>query len=715
MTTRKLLKQSALLVLLLAFGAMKLMAATIHVTAPITSNTTWTNNNRYILTGIIYVKNNATLTIDPGTIILGDSTTLGSLVITRGAKINAVGTPCQPIVFTSQKPAGNRKRGDWGGLIMLGYAEVNWPGDTGHVEGIVPVPETLYGGGKNPNCGNGNCPNNSDNSGTLRYVRIEFAGIALSPNNEINGLTMGGVGSGTTIDHVQVSYSNDDSYEWFGGNVNCKYLIAYNGLDDDYDTDNGYSGKIQFLVGMRDPNVADISGSKSFESDNDPTGSSNTPLTSVKFANATALGGASLTINPLFKQSIHTRRNTNIRIFNSIAMGMPQGILIDGTATIANYAAVAEVQNTYIQQTGGSYFGFTPSGDPNEAAATFNLNTSGNVFSTQYNGVLANPDFPLTNPNNLLPVGGNPLPAANNALYGGDPFFTNTTYVGAFNPAGDNWAGDWTNFDPQNAIYATKVSLAPIVAGSVTNVICPNSGAVNITVSGGLPPYKYVWSNGATTEDISGVAAGSYTVTVFDGGNNCAAAPKTFTIKTTKPALTSCTSTSNSITVFRSGNVAGSVTNYQLRNKKHSVNTWGPWITVGLGTSYTTTGLLSNTQYDFQLRGVCTAGNTAASKTLTCSTTAFKLESESDEPSVNAYPNPTSGAITVSLNGFNPASSVIVDVVNMLGQVVYHIASVPADDSSSLELNLNNVPAGVYHLKASDGVTSATSNIVVNR
>ena len=107
----------------------------------------------------------------------------------------------------------------------------------------------------------------------MKYVRIEYPGIAYSPNNEINGLTFGGVGRGTTIDYIQVSYSGDDSYEWFGGTVNCKHLIAYRGWDDDFDTDFGYQGKLQFLVGLRDPEVADQSGSNGFESDNDGSGS----------------------------------------------------------------------------------------------------------------------------------------------------------------------------------------------------------------------------------------------------------------------------------------------------------------------------------------------------------------------------------------------------------------------------------------------------------
>jgi hypothetical protein len=173
----------------------------------------------------------------------------------------------------------------------------------------------------------------------LQYVRIEFAGVPLAPNNEINGLTMGGVGRGTTIDHIQVSFSNDDSYEWFGGTVNTKYLIAFRGLDDDFDTDNGHSGKHQFLFGLRDPNVADISGSNGFESDNDAGGSLNTPQTSAVFSNVTIDAGGDTTNNVNFRRGAHIRRNSHEYIYNSILMGYPVGVLIDGTTTESNVLA----------------------------------------------------------------------------------------------------------------------------------------------------------------------------------------------------------------------------------------------------------------------------------------------------------------------------------------------------------------------------------------
>ncbi|MGH7601813.1 MAG: T9SS C-terminal target domain-containing protein, partial [bacterium] len=220
-----------LTVVLLSTGAW---AANIVVSGNITTNTTWTSNNTYLLNGFVYVKAGATLTIEPGTVIYGDKASKGALIIEQGAKIIADGTAAQPIVFTSALPAGQRSYGDWGGLILCGRAPINVPGGTATIEGGVG---SIYGG-----------TDPADNSGTLRYVRLEFPGIAFQPNSEINGLTLGGVGSGTIIDYVQVSYSGDDGFEFFGGTVNAKHLISLRTLDDDFDTDFGYSGKVQYAV-----------------------------------------------------------------------------------------------------------------------------------------------------------------------------------------------------------------------------------------------------------------------------------------------------------------------------------------------------------------------------------------------------------------------------------------------------------------------------------
>ncbi|MCS6916794.1 MAG: fibronectin type III domain-containing protein [Chitinophagales bacterium] len=700
------------------FGAVPLFAATIVVNSNISTNTTWTKNNVYILSGYIYVINNATLTIEEGTVIQGDSLTKGSLIITRGAKINAIGTPCRPIVFTSVKAAGNRQRGDWGGLILLGYAQTNAPGDTLHIEGITPNQYTIFGGGKNPNCGGGICPNNSDNSGTLKHVRIEFAGIALAPNNEVNGLMLGGVGSGTTLEYIQVSYSNDDSYEWFGGTVNAKYLISYAALDDDFDTDNGFSGKVQFGLIMRDPAVADVSGSKGFESDNDPSGSGNTPKTSCIFQNITALAGASVTTNPNYRNGIHARRNTEMKMYNSVMLGFGTAshaaILIDGCATMTNCAASPHVRNSYIHNSTGNYRGYTPSGCSDQSAAETALTTSGNVFSTTYSGVLNDPDFPAAGPNDFVPASGHPLPAANTSLYSGG-FWTSVSYVGAFNPAGDTWAGDWTNFSPITTSYPSNgINLAPtITVVSTTPKICPNSGAIDISVSGGTTPYSYVWSNGATTEDLTGVTNGNYTVTVFNSGKFCSATKTKIKVANEKPVFTSCTKTSTSITVNWAANVHSAVNNYELRYRKVGTSSWGSWITTGKVLSYTVTGLLSNTSYEFQLRGKCTSGNTSNSSNFTCSTNPRLADDAPVTMMIHAYPNPSAGDFTINLEGFEPGTRVSLVVTNALGQQVF--ARYQADASATNRINLGDVAPGVYMLEVNDGVTSLFEQLIVGQ
>lgn len=228
----------------------------------------------YILKGWVYIANGAELTIEPGTIIKGDKQTKAALIAERGGKLIAQGTATSPIVFTSEEAKGNRRPGDWGGIILCGKAETN-EGEK-QIEG---GPRTKFGGN-----------DDADNSGVLKYVRIEFAGYPFQTDQEINGLTLGAVGSGTTIDHVQVSYSNDDSFEWFGGTVNCDHIIAYKGWDDDFDTDNGFSGRVQFGLSVRDSKIADKSQSNGFESDNNANGSNSEPHTSAVFSNITFIG-----------------------------------------------------------------------------------------------------------------------------------------------------------------------------------------------------------------------------------------------------------------------------------------------------------------------------------------------------------------------------------------------------------------------------------------
>jgi hypothetical protein len=419
----------------------------------ITSSMTLKANKIYKLRGLVYVTNGATLTIEPGTKIVGEADKNGALIITKGSKIMAEGTAANPIIFTSEKPSP--KRGDWAGVVILGNAPTNSSfggvNGVGEIEGGINNSEGLglYGGN-----------NAADNSGVLKYVRIEYAGYAFLPDKEINGLTFGGVGNGTTVDYVEVAYANDDSFEWFGGTVNCSHLISYKGLDDDFDTDNGFSGNIQFGIGVRDSQVADVSGSNAFESDNDANGSTLAPQTSATFSNMTIIGPinslAPGSINALFQNALQIRRNSSISVFNSVFTGFPVGLFIDatkGAPTDNNIVGNKLFFENNVLAGNTTPLKFGPS---TSTPTTYTLNDLTTWFNAKGNTILASTaDVKLagawapagTTPN-FTPTAGSPL------LTGGSftnpklaTWFTQVTYKGAVKDATDTWYAGWTNFN----------------------------------------------------------------------------------------------------------------------------------------------------------------------------------------------------------------------------------------------------------------------------
>lgn len=424
-------------------------APVVVVSGYITTNTTWTKDNIYLLTGFVYVSGNATLTIEPGTLIKGDKFSKGALIVARGSKLMADGTETEPIVFTSNGPLGFRTYGDWGGIILLGKATINQPGGEAVIEGGVDD------GQGNGTYGGGATPDDDDNSGVLRYVRIEFPGIAFTPNNEINGLTCGGVGRGTVLEHIQVSYSGDDSYEFFGGTVNAKYLVAFRGWDDDFDTDNGYSGKLQFLYSLRDPNIADISSSNGFESDNDATGSTNTPVTHPLFSNVTIAGPkytSSNAFNASYKRGAHLRRNTQTSIYNSILMGYPSGLMVDGAAAEGNATAdLLQVRNTILSGCTNNFE--VASGSTFDISGWFNTASFANTTYTANTDVMLTDVFNLAGPNPLPAVGSPALTGASFAGNVADPFFEVVTFRGAFGTT--DWTLGWVNWTPNTSAYTT--------------------------------------------------------------------------------------------------------------------------------------------------------------------------------------------------------------------------------------------------------------------
>ncbi len=315
----------------------------------ITGTVTLDASKVYLLTSTCVVRSGGKLIIPAGTVIRGaaDLTATpklyATLVVERGGMIEVNGTSSNPVVMTSNKAAGSRDRGDWGGLVLCGKAVNNQSVDA-QLEGFnnVAVDNTLgkFGG-----------TDDADNSGVIKYVRIEFAGLAFEPNKEVNSLTMGSVGSKTEIEGVQCSFGNDDGFEWFGGTVNCKKLISFKTTDDDFDTDFGYRGAVQFGIAVRDTAYFDLSWnapsgastSETFESDNDAAGSGKLPLTSAIFSNITCVGPVPLdkTYNDLtttqkgaFRRGARIRRNSRLSIVNSVFMGYRNFIMFDGDSVL---------------------------------------------------------------------------------------------------------------------------------------------------------------------------------------------------------------------------------------------------------------------------------------------------------------------------------------------------------------------------------------------
>ena len=454
----------------------------VDVEGVIEGNVTWTKDKIYRLKGYVRVGEEAVsgtvtkrgqLTIQAGTVIIGDKATKGTLIVQRESRLIAEGTVSEPIVFTSAEGIGSRSPGDWGGVVICGRAPNNLTG----------VAE-LEGGYKGFHGGTAA----DDNSGSLRYVRIEYAGIPLNPNQEINSLTMGSVGSGTKIEYIMASFGLDDSFEWFGGTVNCKYLVAFKGTDDDFDMDNGYSGTVQFGLGYRDGNLADVSGSNGFEIDNDAAGSNLAPFTAATLANFSIIGAKGKSSDYLdanFQNGAQLRRNAKVKVYNTFITGYPAGLYIDSQRGAAKTnAANGElvVKNVVIAGTAGwgatgftslnsGLYGFgVPVVDEEQIART---GSSGSVAARPIEigtGILASAWFRAIAGNKTLTSTANTGISA--ALWSARPTLTLTTgtsesligtalpslpnteatdFVGAFK--GTDWTAGWAEFNPNSILY----------------------------------------------------------------------------------------------------------------------------------------------------------------------------------------------------------------------------------------------------------------------
>lgn len=427
----------------------------------------------YLLKGWVYVDAGAKLRIPAGTVIKGDRDTKAALIIEPGGYAEIKGTKDSPVIMTSEQAPGNRKPGDWGGLIICGKARNNE--GSKQIEG---GPTTIFGGN-----------DDADNSGIYQYIRVEFAGYPFAKDKEINGITFGSIGSGTTIDHLQVSYSCDDSFEWFGGTVNCKYLVAFKGWDDDFDTDNGFSGNVEYCLSIRDPRIADTSQSNGFESDNNANGAETAPFTTATFKHVTFIGpatakntgfentsdyinGGGLAPTDLqsstptlgkYQSAIQIRRSSKLNCENILAIGYPIGLIIDGEKgstpayakngqfTLKNIILAGmgivgsdgnKIYEDYLSVDGKNIT------DANRISFSHEFFVNDGSLGTTYtssinNRIMEESVLGLTDPMN---TGQNYCPSS--TLSDG-----NGGYIGAFKDASDNWLEGWTNFDPQNTVY----------------------------------------------------------------------------------------------------------------------------------------------------------------------------------------------------------------------------------------------------------------------
>ncbi len=457
----------------------------------------------YVLRGQVYLEEGASLTIPAGTLIVGEPA--GTIVVKKGAQIWCNGTAEAPVVFTSSRPAGQRATGDWGGIVILGRAPINLDPNNTQIEG--GIIEGNYGG-----------DDPFDNSGRLVYTRIEYAGYRFEEGNEINGLTMGGVGAGTELHHVQVSFANDDSFEFFGGTLDAHHLVAFGTLDDCFDTDDGYTGRKQFLFGVKFPEIFDSEGqTNGFEADGR---FALEPFSKPIVSNVTMVGPERIDalVGNLPAGNTHQyagvlRENTHKSIFNSILIGFVRGFSLRDGSIDAAQNDILKIRNTsvssmYTGHPGGAvhdtgrwagivdWFG-TPAFDNIGAAqrlpSAVGLTDLSDLTNLQPQPLLfseADGTADFSDPY-LAPIAGRYA------------FDTTANYRGAFVPdlpMSQQWTAGWTNFDPQNTVY---------VVTSVNDLGTLPLAAANVQVY----PNPF---NPVTTLKFSVPRAGNVSLKVYD-------------------------------------------------------------------------------------------------------------------------------------------------------------------------------------------------------
>lgn len=400
----------------------------------------------YLLRGYVRVLQGGVLEIPAGTVIMGEKSSKAALIVEMGGKIKANGTASNPIVFTSDQKVGEKNIGDWSGVIICGKSLVNTADGTAQYEGgVLGKDVARYGGGATPDL--------NDNSGELTFARIEYAGIAIEQDKEINGLTLCAVGKGTKISHIMVSYGGDDSFEFFGGTVDATHLIAYRGVDDDFDFDQGYNGKIQFGISIKDPAVADAAGtSRGVELEN-KGGVIGNAYSRPVLSNFTFIGpGIGANVKPQHGSSVHFGQNSRMVLANSIIVGaatsavefntdFPAKELNEGRSIFSNNLVFGNKANYGMK-------------DVTSFATLADLETFINNLG---NTLVANVDAAgitstsLNTPNLVLKTGSPALAKAKFDIPDLSSGFDKVTFSGAM--ASDDWTKGWANWDPQNTEY----------------------------------------------------------------------------------------------------------------------------------------------------------------------------------------------------------------------------------------------------------------------
>ncbi|MEZ5356478.1 MAG: hypothetical protein R2762_27915 [Bryobacteraceae bacterium] len=414
-----------------------------NISGNIESSRTLVNTKAYRLSGIVFVRNNAVLTIQPGTFVIGQpgSQPPSALIVTRTGRIEAAGTRSRPIVMTSSQAFGQRQRGDWGGLVLLGRAPVNTAAGARdnnqsgefNIEGLPATADTIFGG-----------TDSAHNCGTLTYVRVEYAGSILSPNNELNSFTFGSCGTGTTTHHLQAHFGLDDSFEWFGGTNNAKYLVGGLGADDYLDFQLGWTGKVQHGIFYQSP---DARGNRGIEGDNSEFNNAAEPFSNPTLYNLTFVGSGEDGFDEAGSSTgIYLRRGARASINNVAVTNFGnQALRINDDATVAQYTAGNLKFNGLLVWNNGRIASPPAANDVNGQFHSSGRPVAGDAASKTLiaNPLMARP-FEYSDPD-WRGRFGSPLFRAGWISAPDDGFFDqNANYIGGIGD--DDWTEEWTNF-----------------------------------------------------------------------------------------------------------------------------------------------------------------------------------------------------------------------------------------------------------------------------